>query len=95
MDGEQPFPRGYEAVRDFIAHVHIKDAHVPEGSIKPEWAVVGEGAIDYVGQMRALRESGYDGYLSLETHYNGKETKEASSRACLEGLIKVVDAASA
>lgn len=93
MDGEQPFPRGYEAIKDFVAHVHIKDAHVAEGQLTPEWTVVGEGSIDYVGQLKALRESGFDGYLSLETHYAGKETKEASSRACLEGLIKVAQAA--
>lgn len=93
MDGEQPFPRGFDAVRDFVVHVHVKDARVVDGKSGPEWTVVGEGAIDYIGQVKALRESGFDGYLSLETHYNGKETKEASSRACLEGLIKVVQAA--
>jgi sugar phosphate isomerase/epimerase len=53
--------------------------------------VVGEGEIDYRGQVRALRESGYTGYLSLETHYTGAGSKEASSRVCLEGLIKLVN----
>ena len=93
MDGEQPFPRGYESIADFVAHVHVKDARVADGQLTPEWTVVGEGAIDYPGQFAALKASGFDGYISLETHYNGKETKEASSRACLEGLIKLAHAA--
>jgi sugar phosphate isomerase/epimerase len=90
-DGEQPFPHGYEGVRDFLVHVHVKDAAVGPGKSSPEWTVVGEGEIDYRGQVRALRESGYTGYLSLETHYTGAGSKEASSRVCLEGLIKLVN----
>ena len=86
MAGELPFPTGYEAIKDFIAHVHVKDAAVAPGAPAPEWTVVGEGAIDWAGQLAALRESGYAGWLSLETHYGGHGTKEASSRACLEGL---------
>ena len=86
MDGEQPFPTGYEAIKDFVVHVHIKDAHVPTGSLTPEWARVGAGQIDYKGQFAALKASGYAGYVSLETHWAGAEGKEASSRACLEVL---------
>lgn len=90
MDGEAPFPTGYESIKPFVTHVHVKDAIVPPGAVKPEWAVVGEGQIDYPGQIAALRADGYGGYLSLETHYNGAGTKEASSRACLEGLKRLV-----
>jgi sugar phosphate isomerase/epimerase len=91
FDGERPYPAGYEAIKPFIAHVHVKDARVDEATGKPEWTVVGEGQIDWVGQIAALRESGYAGYLSLETHYQGHGTKEASSRVCLEGLKRLVD----
>jgi sugar phosphate isomerase/epimerase len=90
MAGELPFPTGYDAIKDFIVHVHIKDAKVPDGSIVPEWTVVGEGAIDFAGQLAALKQSGYDGWLSLETHYSGHPTKEASSRASLEGLQRLL-----
>jgi sugar phosphate isomerase/epimerase len=89
MDGEQPFPHGYEAVKDFITHVHIKDAAVLPGAATPDWTLVGGGQIDYPGQMAALRADGYPGYLSLETHWIGPEGKEASSRACLEALQKL------
>lgn len=86
MDGEQPFPTGYAAIKDFVVHVHIKDAHVPAGSLTPEWARVGTGQIDLAGQIAALRASGYAGWLSLETHWDGGGGKEASSRACLAAL---------
>ena len=90
MAGELPFPTGYDALNEFVVHVHIKDAFVPDGALVPEWTVVGAGAIDYAGQLAALTQSGYGGWLSLETHYSGHATKEASSRACLEGLQRLL-----
>ena len=93
MGGELPFPTGYDAIKDFVTHVHIKDAFVPNGALVPEWTVVGEGAIDYAGQFAALKQSGYTGWISLETHYSGHATKEASSRACLEGLKRLLSEA--
>jgi len=90
MGGEQPFPTGYEAVKEFVAHVHVKDARVPAGSLTPEWTKVGAGQIDYARQFAALKASGYPGYVSLETHWGGG--KEASSRACLEVLRDMVNA---
>jgi len=94
MDGEHPYPTGYEAIREFVVHVHIKDAAVPDGALAPVWSVVGEGEIDYTGHLDALRRDGYAGWLSLETHYSGHPTKEASSRACLEGLQRLLSASS-
>jgi sugar phosphate isomerase/epimerase len=95
FDGERPYPNGYEAVEKFIAHVHVKDAAVSKGTGNPEWTIVGEGEIDWKGQISELHRSGYSGYLSLETHYAGGGGKEASSRVCLEGLQRIVAAAAA
>jgi sugar phosphate isomerase/epimerase len=89
-DGERPFPNGYDDLKDFIAHVHVKDAAVDKNTGKPEWTVVGEGGIDWKGQFEALKNSGYAGYLSLETHYSGPGGKEASSRACFEGINRII-----
>jgi sugar phosphate isomerase/epimerase len=83
--GETSFPDGYAAIQPFIAHVHVKDV-ARDG----EWTVVGEGVIDWLGQLQALRRDGYSGYLSLETHYAGHGTKEASTRACLVGLQRLL-----
>ena len=89
MAGELPYPDGYAAIKDFVVHVHIKDAQILPGAPAPEWAVVGTGAIDYAGQLAALKRDGYGGWLSLETHYS-QPTKEAASRASLEGLQRLL-----
>ncbi|HEY3331897.1 MAG TPA: sugar phosphate isomerase/epimerase family protein [Capsulimonadaceae bacterium] len=90
MAGETPFPDGYEAIKPFIEHIHVKDACVVNKV--PEWAVFGDGECQWAQQIAALADDGYTGFLSLETHYRGKTTKEAASRTCLERLIKMVKA---
>ena len=69
-EGETPYPEGYEHVRGKIAHIHIKDGKRVER--KAVWTPVGEGEVDYIGQLRALKEDDYTGYLSLETHWRPK-----------------------
>ena len=67
-NGEVPFPDAFARVQPWVAHVHIKDARVtPEGHV--ECCRIGDGEVDYPGQLRALQQSGYEGFLSLETHY--------------------------
>jgi sugar phosphate isomerase/epimerase len=90
--GETPFPDGYNAVKPYLAHVHVKDARPNPESGAMEWVVVGDGLADWPAQVRALRSDGYDGYLSLETHYTGGGDKESSSRACLEALKGIAEA---
>jgi sugar phosphate isomerase/epimerase len=101
--GEIPFPEGYEAVKPWMTHMHIKDARIvetPDHGPQPKWCVVGEGNIDYIGQFAALKRDGYAGYISLETHYvpatgsgeNGKGTPEDGSRPCLAALRRFLSA---
>ena len=67
--GVRPFDEAYPVVRPYTDYVHCKDALAPTG---PEdlGKVVPSGQGD--GQFRellaALRESGYDGFFSLEPH---------------------------
>lgn len=68
--GERPFPDGYRAVRDYVAHVHFKDAGRDPRSGETEYVV--EGEIDWQGQLDALREDGYTGCISIETHCSPK-----------------------
>jgi L-ribulose-5-phosphate 3-epimerase len=68
MLGSTPFPEGYSHVRGRVAHVHLKDVDA-DGN----WAKVGTGTIAYPGQLRALAEDGYEGVLSLETHYETQD----------------------
>jgi sugar phosphate isomerase/epimerase len=85
--GEKPYPDGYEAVRPFVAHLHVKDAVMEADGATARWSVIGEGEIDYAGHFEALRRDGYAGYISLETHYIPEGgTPEEGSRACLAAL---------
>lgn len=82
--GGIPYPNGYEAVKDQIVHIHLKDAVREDGKIS--FVRIGDGDIDYEGQFRALKSDGYDGYLSLETHFKPGGVPEEGSRQCLAAL---------
>ena len=46
--------------------------------------------MDWVGQLQALSRDGFHDALSLETHWRGAGTPEASTRASMEGLKKTL-----
>jgi sugar phosphate isomerase/epimerase len=93
MRGETPFPAGYSAIPvNRIAHMHLKDVASANGG-KTEWAAMGSGTIDFVGQFRALKRDGYTGAMSLETHWRGGGTPEESSRRSMAGLKSLVQRA--
>ncbi len=60
----QDTKEAYEALRSFIAYVHIKDARMEDGSVVPAGA--GDGNVAHI--LKALLDGGYEGYLSLEPH---------------------------
>lgn len=65
---EIPFPDGYEAVKNYIRHIHIKDAvNTKEGKV--QCVKIGDGLVNYPRLLRQLNQDGYSGWLSLETHY--------------------------
>jgi sugar phosphate isomerase/epimerase len=91
MLGEYPYSEGYAAVRDLFSHVHIKDVRKDPRTGKLEWAPVGAGVVDWKGQFQALRKDGYQGTMSLETHYRRADgNKVESTRESLEGLFKAM-----
>ncbi len=91
MLGEVPYPDGYREVRGRFAHMHIKDAKKSAQSGKLEWAPVGGGFIDWVGQFKALRADEYTGTMSLETHYRRADGNALeSTRESLEGLLRIL-----
>ncbi len=70
VSGETPFPDGYRALPPGrIVHVHAKDCHLEGGT--PVWGPLGTRAVDWRGQIAALLADGYQGYISLETHWPG------------------------
>jgi len=106
LEGDEiPFPGGYEAVKPWLEHVHIKDADKDEKG-NPFPVCLGDGVIDLEGQLEALEKDGYTGYVSLETHWRPKALNEEelnrpgganfskegeyASRRCLEWLREKV-----
>jgi sugar phosphate isomerase/epimerase len=95
MSGEDAYPVGYRAMQPYTEHVHIKDA-VRQADGSMQWVVVGEGEIDFSGQLDALIADGYRGLVSLETHYKAPNgDPETSSRQCLEGMLRLIREAEA
>jgi sugar phosphate isomerase/epimerase len=93
--GDVPFPADYDLLpKNRIGHCHCKDTIRKPGG-KFAWAPVGGGIIDWVGQFRAFMRDGYHYAVSLETHWRGAGTPEASSRISMEGLKKVLAKAGA
>ena len=91
MLGEVPYPDGYRYVRGWFAHTHVKDVRKNPATGKLEWAPVGGGFIDWKGQLHALRIDGYEGTMSLETHYRRPDGNTVeSTRESLEGLLKII-----
>jgi len=88
--GSTPYPTGYQLLpKERIGHCHCKDV-VSKPNHKYDWAPVGGGIVDWVGQLQALNRDGFRYGLSLETHWDGAGTPEASTRISMEGLRKTL-----
>ena len=90
VSGERAFPEGYERLPvSRIQHVHAKDCQM-DGH-KPVWCALGEGVVDWRGQIDALVRDGYPGWISLETHWPGPGgDKHEASMICGRNLIALV-----
>ena len=70
-----PLNNGYPAVKGRVWHVHIKDPQVYDGG--RAYVEMGKGQLDIPGQLAVLKRDGYQGYISLETHWRpNREFKE-------------------
>lgn len=90
VSGENPYPDGYGKVpANRIAHVHAKDCRV-EGH-NALWQELGQGVVEWQGQVQALVRDGYRGWISLETHWPGPGgNKLEGSIICGRNLARLV-----
>jgi sugar phosphate isomerase/epimerase len=110
---EAPPPRAAEiaALAPRLFHLHVKDSlrRPPEkpGGLSAVGLPVGIGEVDWRAHLTALRQCGYRGMLSLETHwrllkiddsllhlpagYGFSHGGEAASRICLHNLKAILD----
>lgn len=88
---ERAYPDGYRKLPvDRIAHVHAKDCVVH--GYTPTWGPIGEMGVGWQGQIEALKRDGYDGWVSLETHWTGPggNDKLEASRICAKKLTELL-----
>lgn len=80
-----PYPGGFDAASTCrLVHVHLKDLTVGVDG-EPTFVPLGEGDVDYDGQLRALAQSGYAGSVVLEPHYQPSHlAKHDAAKACVE-----------
>lgn len=89
--GSVPYPDGYDLVKDRIHHVHLKD--VKAISHDTSFTTMGAGAIAYEDQFRAFVRDGYDGVLSLETHFKVDGDAERATRDCAAAVRVIAERA--
>ncbi|HZL29415.1 MAG TPA: TIM barrel protein [Acidobacteriaceae bacterium] len=92
MRGEMDaYPGGWDALpKNRIHHCHCKNA-VKDAAGKTVWSPVDKGFIDWTAQYRALKAAGYHDAVSLETHWRGGGTPEASTRISWAGMKKCLE----
>lgn len=81
--GENPV----EAVRRFGRRVHA--AHLKDVKNRTQYTLLGEGDLDLVGFLRALRRVGFKGCLALEYEENADDPMP-DLRACLEAVRRAL-----
>ena len=91
-------PDAYRLIKDNIVHVHVKDAAPQDDGAVPN-VFLGKGICRWKEQFQALKDDGYAGFCSLETHvkanrfpedmaarygqYLTGEGREGASKVCL------------
>jgi sugar phosphate isomerase/epimerase len=94
--GVRPFTDGYHLLRPFLEYMQVKDALVETGAVVP----AGDGDGQTRETLRALLDSGFDGFFSLEPHLasagrfsgtSGPELFRVAVQA-LKRLLREIDA---
>jgi sugar phosphate isomerase/epimerase len=62
--GVRPFSDAYPLLRPYLLYMQVKDARAADGEVTP----AGEGDGELRETLTALRDSGFDGFMSLEPH---------------------------
>lgn len=86
---EIPFPDGYAAIKPVIVNVHAKDTK--KGSLI-QCVPIGEGVIDWEGQMRALMHDRIVGHVTIETHCLPLIGQSEKNVLALRNMMERIDA---
>jgi sugar phosphate isomerase/epimerase len=90
---EAPYPTSYELIKQYVGHVHVKDAKAAKsGNLPFTHAMMGAGDVDWIGQFERLLRDDYKGYCVIEPHFG---SRVSSSRDHILGTRKALRAAQA
>ena len=78
--------RWWDELHPYIGYIHIKDARIADNSV----TVAGDGDGQLLELLKRLRESGYQGVLSLEPHL--LEARHSSGFSGADGMEAAVGA---
>src|SRR5687768_14846077 len=76
--GTDPVHDDFPQVADRTIHVHVKDASRAGTKAAENCVELGTGQIDFSAQFRALKDGGFRGWITLETHWRTVALDEAS-----------------
>lgn len=80
-EGYEDYRMGIELLGPYLAHVHIKNAayNRPDnnGVWKVRWAPLEHGVVDFSKFITALKQCGYDDWLSIEDFSKAHPSREA------------------
>ncbi len=82
-----PFPIGYEAVKRWVVNLHVKDA---KKGAALECVAVGEGQINWEGQLRAIIKERRLNHVTIETHCLPLIEKSKQNVEAVTRLIKKI-----
>jgi sugar phosphate isomerase/epimerase len=78
------------SLSDYIKHVHVKDGCPVMGSLFARYGPIVTGHLGWRNHLKALKEIGFDGYFSVETHfeplYESSEVLLGELRALLKDV---------
>lgn len=83
--GERPYPDGYRAIRDWVINMHVKDYVTTDDGYKA--VAVGQGEIDYTGQLQELARDRALHHITLETHCEPLLETSRQSAAWLQRIL--------
>lgn len=87
---KEPFPAGYGMLDSKrIYHVHFRD-YKYNAAGSADWCGVGDGDFDHVGQLQAFLKDGYQGVVSLETHFKIDDSKAKASEYSIKALLEII-----
>ena len=89
---EVPYPDGYNLIKEYIVHVHIKDGVVDLPNCSFTMCPPGQGQVKtYPEILRSLEEDGYQGAVCIDNEYVPEGgTLEDGTRICFDELKKMV-----